>query len=391
MAMLRPVGSRVPRPDEADPHQPLPWQDDYQTWCMGSGTEALSAAVSLATLCAGRQQGVTPEVILPAYGCPDLVAAVVAQGAIPVLVDLLPDRPVMDIDRLTEALSEATVAVIAAGFLGVPERLSALASVCKSHGIWLIEDSAQCFPPDCAREPMADCAVLSFGRGKPINLMGGGALLVRKDHGDFATRVFADLPEVTVTLDGHWKLKRYIFNFLLSRLGYGLLRRVPFLGLGSTVYKPLDSVRRIQLPGGLLVAGIRTASLRPSVAKQYDQALAFLVSRGWVLFMRSHAQQNGSIVPVTLRYGLLAPDQGTRDTAVSMLNSRGIGANAFYEKALPDVAGVGEALGTISGDYPNAVFFADRLVTLPSHEDVAYGDVTLVASVLDKATQVPEE
>lgn len=386
--MLRPVGSRVPRP-EAGLDQPLPWQDHYQTCLMGSGTEALSAAVRLAICSVGREGA--PEVILPAYGCPDLVAAVVAQGARPVLIDIVPDRPVMDTRQLTEVLSESTVAVIAAGFLGVPERLSELAVICNSYGIWLIEDSAQCFPPDCAREPIADCAVLSFGRGKPINLMGGGALLVRNDHSDSASRVLGNLPEVTVALGFKWNLKRHIFNFLLSRLGYGLLRRVPFLGLGSTIYKPLNTLCRMHLPGPILSAGIRSALRRPSLAGRYDHALSFLTSRGWTLFMRVHAEEAGSVAPVTLRYGLLAPDQSTRDRAVSVLNSRGIGANAFYEKALPDVPGVGAELRASSGDYPNAVSFAERLVTLPSHEDVAYGDITVIASVLDKATRAPEK
>lgn len=309
--MLRPVGSRVPRPDEVSPSQPLPWQDHYQTWFMGSGTEALSAAIRLAILSSRSQDGI-PEVILPAYGCPDLVAAVLAQGATPVLVDLVPDRAVMDIEKLEATLSETTVAVIAAGFLGVPERLSELGRICKSRDIWLIEDSAQCFPPDCARQPTADCAVLSFGRGKPVNLMGGGALLVRNDHGQCASSILADLPEVPVTVDWKWRVRRNIFNFLLSRFGYGLLMRIPFLGVGATAYKPLKSIHRLDLPGELLSAGIRNGEFKPSVARKYDHALSFLVSREWVLFMHSHAGQDESTESVTLRYGLLAPDRATR-------------------------------------------------------------------------------
>tara|TARA_B100002003_G_scaffold182027_1_gene170215 strand:+ start:38920 stop:40089 length:1170 start_codon:yes stop_codon:yes gene_type:complete len=381
MAVLRPVGSRVPLPED-DQGRPLPWQDHYQTWFMGSGTEALSAAVGLA-IRSSHQQGDTPEVILPAYGCPDLVAAIVAQSARPVLVDLLPDRPVMNTEKLAEALSKATVAVIAAGFLGVPERLSEVGNICESHGIWLIEDAAQCFPPDCAREPFADCAVLSFGRGKPINLMGGGALLVRSDHGDAANGIFAELPEESVTIDWKWTLKRNIFNFLLSRFGYGSLRRVPFLGLGSTEYKPLKSIRRCYLPLGLLSAGIRSAVSRPSVAEEYYRALSFLDSRGWVLFMHNPAEELAGPAPLTLRYGLLAPDRNTRDRVVSMLNSRGIGANAFYEKTLPDISGVNGLLKVNSANYPNAVHFADRLLTLPSHEDVAERDIEVIAAVLD--------
>lgn len=387
--MLRPVGSRVPRPMWGQ-GESLPWQAQYRTWCMGSGTEALSAAVMLA-IRRSELDGTVPQVILPAYGCPDLVAAVVAQGARPVLVDLLADRPVMDLEKLVQAITGQTVAVIAAGFLGIRERLAELGDICRSGGLWLIEDSAQCFPPDCAHKPIADCAVLSFGRGKPINLMGSGALLVRENHHGLAGEILEELPKTSVTVDWKWKLRRHIFNLLLSRVGYGLLFRLPFLGLGSTAYKPLESIRRVDLPSALLGAGIRHAKNRPSVAAQYTEALSFLVAKGWTLFMADQGAGAGADRPsVTLRYGLLAPDRMTRDRSVSSLNDYGIGANAFYEKSLPDIGGIAEVFRANSTDYPNAASFAERLLTLPSHEDVSDRDITVVATVLDKLTREPE-
>jgi len=303
-----------------------------------------------------------------------------------VLVDLLPDYPFMDPEKLSNSLSAATVAVIAAGFLGVPEQLSSLAGICRDHGVWLIEDSAQCFPPDCARDPIADCAVLSFGRGKPINLMGGGALLVRDDHNQTAEDVLASLPEEYLKVDWKWKAKRHLFNFLLGRFGYGLLRRIPFLGLGTTIYKPLTSLYRLRLPAGLLEAGILEARIRPAIAGKYAQKLEFLRQRGWSLFMDSKAAGANGEGQIILRYGLLAPDCKTRDRAIEALNRNGIGANAFYGQALPDIEGVSGLLHGSARDFPNAVCFAERLVTLPSHESVTDKDVSLIATTLSAAT-----
>ncbi len=382
--MLRPVGSRVPVPHSGTTLR-LPWEDNYRTWYMGSGTQALSAAVLLAISRTSLEDS-TPEVILPAYGCPDLVAAVVAQGARPVLVDLLPGRPFMDIEKLSQALSAATVAVIAAGFLGVPEQLSLLAGICREHGVWLIEDSAQCFPPDCARKPIADCVVLSFGRGKPINLMGGGALLIRDDHSGAAADVLFSLPEERLEIGWKWKAKRQIFNFLLGRFGYGLLRRIPFLGLGTTVYKPLLRLCRMPLPVGLLEAGIRGVGNRPAIAVSYVRELEFLWQRGWKPFMDNEVFGNKGAGQVTLRYGLLAPDRGARDKAIEALNNVGIDANAFYGRILPDIEDAPGVLVGSAGDFPNAVSFADRLITLPSHEDVTNRDLSVIAAVLDKIT-----
>lgn len=382
MGMLRPVGSYVPFPDSGAESN-LPWEDNYCTWYMGSGTEALSAAVLLAIRSSGFKDS-TPEVILPAYGCPDLVAAVVAQGATPVLVDLLPDCPLMDTEQVPRAISDTTVAVIAAGFLGVPEQLSLLAGICQKRGVWLIEDSAQCFPPDCTRDPIADCAVLSFGRGKPINLMGGGALLVRRGHSSAASDILSGLPEEPLKIDWKWKIKRLIFNFLLNKPSYGLLMRIPFLGLGTTVYKPLAGLCLIRLPDGLLEAGIRGAKERPAIAIKYLRGFEFLTQRGWRRFMDNVLSGGGWAGQVTLRYGLLAPDRVTRDKSIEVLNKAGIGANAFYGHPLPDIEGVSGALASSNGHYPNAESFADRLITLPSHEDVTDWDVSKIVAVLGK-------
>ena len=74
---LRPVGSPVPFPRISE-RQELPWAALYHTEFMGSGTEALSLAVAIAIR--RHSQVSTPEVIIPAYGCPDLVSAIIARA-----------------------------------------------------------------------------------------------------------------------------------------------------------------------------------------------------------------------------------------------------------------------------------------------------------------------
>lgn len=382
MGLLRPAGSHVPLPGP-DRSSDLPWRADYETWYLGSGTEALSAAVLLAVKRSRKARN--PEVVLPAYGCPDLVAAVVAQGATPILVDLLPDCPYMDPVQVSCAISERTVAVIAVGFLGVPEQLDELERLCEKHDIWLIEDSAQCFPPDCARKPRAHCAILSFGRGKPINLMGGGALLIRRDLAK-STGVHAPLsglPEVPVRIGYKWRIKRRLFNVMLGRLCYGVLKRIPLLGLGGTVYKPLSGLARIALPDELVAAGISAAKERPYMGNLYRQKLDCLSSMGWTHFM----DDGLSCGQLLLRYGLLAESRETRNRAVDALNKEGFGVNGFYERALSEIAGVPVHLGSPQKRYPNAQSFADRLITLPSHEDVTVDDIDKMARTLKRVSR----
>lgn len=64
----------------------------YSPRFFDSGTAALAASILVSI---SKKATPEPEVILPAYGCPDLISAVVYAGAKPVLVDL-EEKPSMD-------------------------------------------------------------------------------------------------------------------------------------------------------------------------------------------------------------------------------------------------------------------------------------------------------
>jgi dTDP-4-amino-4,6-dideoxygalactose transaminase len=382
---LRPVGSRVPLPTADSSGLAMPWAGRYDSVFVNSGTAALSLAVELSIK--GRHTPQSPEVILPAYGCPDLVAAVVARGALPVLVDLAEARPWMNLEAVENAVTENTVSIVAAGFLGIPERLFALRRIADKNDVILIEDSAQVFPPFSCGNGLADYLVLSFGRGKPINLMGGGALLIRKDHAANNTSVFSALSEVTVSAGAAWRFKRWLFNLLLKRPLYGVMERVPFLGIGQTVFHPLASINRQTPIEGLLEAGIEGFNHRKGLGVVYSEALAELIGKGWVQLAPEcfgDVTLEG-LVPASsnlLRYSLLAPCREIRDKALLELNRGGIGASAFYSQALPAIDGVSELVAVDASVFPSACNFAERLITLPAHEDVCTGDINFTAGIL---------
>ncbi|HDZ38856.1 MAG TPA: hypothetical protein ENH62_11300 [Marinobacter sp.] len=386
---LRPVGSRVPLPTEGSAVLPAPWAEHYDSAFVNSGTAALSLAVKLSV---NRKQAPhTPEVILPAYGCPDLVAAVVAQEARPVLVDLAEGRPWMNLKAVENAVTENTVGIIAAGFLGIPERLFALRWIADKNDVALIEDSAQVFPPFSCGNGVADYVILSFGRGKPINLMGGGALLIRKDHGERlalgSVSVLDAPPEVRLSASAAWRVRRWLFNLLLTPPLYGAMERMPLLGIGQTVFHPLGSIGRQSPVEGLLEAGIEGFNKRRDITAAYSEALVGLTGKGWAplaveCFAESAREGLVASSPILLRYPLLAPSRQSRDKALLELNRAGIGASAFYGQALPAIEGAGEFVTVAASSFPCACDFADRLITLPTHEDVRNGDVESVADIL---------
>lgn len=390
LSKLRPVGSRVPLPKPGSGVLVAPWSAHYDLVFLNSGTAALSLAVKLSSATKATRQ--RPEVILPAYGCPDLVAAVVAQGARPVLVDLIENRPWLDLEAVKRALNDNTVCIVAVGFLGIPERLMALKQLADDAGVRLVEDDAQVFPPSSSSNGLADYVVLSFGRGKPINLMGGGALLIHKNHAAESEGVLAALPETVVSGSTGWRLKRWLFNLLLTRPLYGLLERIPFLGIGRTVYHPLEAICRLSPVEGLLESGIEGFNQRKNNGPVYSETLAELTDKGWTLLPSASFEEAGveSLVaspPALLRYPLLAPSREVRDKALVELNRRGIGASAFYGQALPQIEGVSEVVSSSTAEFPWAHDFSQRLVTLPAHEDVQNRDILFISCILTKPVE----
>ncbi|WP_181197770.1 DegT/DnrJ/EryC1/StrS family aminotransferase, partial [Enhygromyxa salina] len=155
-----------------------------------SGRAALSLALhalSLAKLdaSAGPLQGHhRDEVVVPSFGCPQVIEAVLDVGLTPVLCDTAPDRPVPNLAAIEAAASERCLAVVAASVLGDRVELEAIEAWAEGAGVAVIDDAAQAFAgaTTSGRCPGAggQLGVLSFGRHKPVCVGEGGALVVNE-------------------------------------------------------------------------------------------------------------------------------------------------------------------------------------------------------------------
>ncbi len=380
---LPPVGNPVSLCSSADASVSALFSS-YQTQFYASGTAALAAAI----IAAIKQKGVSaPEIILPAYGCPDLISAVVYAGAKPVLVDLEVDRPWLDLSQLSAAITENTVAIIAVNLFGIPERWALLREVTEQQGIVLIEDSAQYFPgdhdlPQIQQDWQGDLVVLSFGRGKPVSLLGGGAVLTKK-------ALFESLPRPQHIASGFkqrllFSLKARLYNVMISPLCYWLPQALPFLHLGETHYQQLADIEAIDQ--------VRLDMLTGNIARYQNDAKA--VMRGEHISSMLDLQAGVNNLPRLcnvkmsrrlLRYPLLL-DAATRNQVYPKLKQAGLGVSTLYPDSLPKIAG----LNVILDDkqvFPNAERFASQLLTLPTHSHVSEKDIEKIGAILKQSAQ----
>ena len=81
------------------------------------------------------------EIITVVCGFPTTVAPIIQYGAVPVFVDVTIPQYNIDVNKLEEALSERTKAVMIAHTLGNPFDLQAVKSFCNRYNLWLVEDN----------------------------------------------------------------------------------------------------------------------------------------------------------------------------------------------------------------------------------------------------------
>ena len=80
------------------------------------------------------------EVITVAAGFPTTVSPIIQNKAIPVFLDINPKTGNLNIEKLENALSIKTKAVVQAHALGNPFNILEVLKYCRRNNLWLIED-----------------------------------------------------------------------------------------------------------------------------------------------------------------------------------------------------------------------------------------------------------
>lgn len=146
---------------------------DHVVLC-SSGTSAVELALRAARVESGD------EVILAAYDYKANFVNVLTLGATPVLIDTLPDVPVLDPAKLEAAITNNTRAVICSHLHGSFAAIDDVMAIASQHQIVVVEDACQAVGGKLNGRPagsIGDIGVLSFGGSKLLTAGRGGAVL----------------------------------------------------------------------------------------------------------------------------------------------------------------------------------------------------------------------
>lgn len=294
------------------------------------GIGAPSGTAAITKLC--RALGLQPgdEVIVPAVTFFSTAGGILRAGATPVVVDVLPDRPLMDPDAARAARTPRTKAVM-------PVHLFGDAAPTVDIGVPVIDDAAQAVGAD----PPVSCGVasaISFYPTKILGALGDGGMIVTDDE-DLAARAQA--------LGFHGLIGPHLHERTAGHMG-GNAR--------------LDAVQAAALLAQLDDLPTRI-SLRRRVAARYDAAVGDLAV----------PRAPGS--PVSI-YCIRHPD---RDAFQARMLARGVQTAVYYPRAMTDQPALA---GCPRHPSPNAEAFCREAVALPCYEAMPEDHVDRVVEAL---------
>ena len=149
--------------------------------CIGvaDGTKALLIALMALDVQAGD------EVIVPAFTFIATASMARLLGAIPVFVDVDPDSYNLDANKLENAITNKTKAIIPVGMFGQCADMDAINTIANKYNVAVIEDGAQSFGATYKGKRSGNLSTIgctSFFPSKPVGCYGdGGACFTNDD------------------------------------------------------------------------------------------------------------------------------------------------------------------------------------------------------------------
>ncbi|GAB4041513.1 DegT/DnrJ/EryC1/StrS family aminotransferase [Spirosoma gilvum] len=151
-----------------------------------NGTNAIMAALAQFDIRGGD------EVLVPPYTFIGTVAPVLANGAMPVFVDVDPETFQIDPAKIEAKITSRTKAILPVHILGLPANMPQILAIAKKHNLVVIEDACQAHLAEINHQKVGTfghAGCFSFQNSKNLAIGEGGAIVSNDDA--FMDRCFS--------------------------------------------------------------------------------------------------------------------------------------------------------------------------------------------------------
>jgi len=328
------------------------------------------------------------EVIVPAYSCQSILGPILDSENAPIFVDAKPDNFNMDEENIEKVMSQNTKAIIATSMYGLKIANLAKYKVLKKRGVILIGDYALGLLTYLTKQKevldIFDLIFFSFGLGKEITFLGGGAVITNSEKIYKSISDYRDhnckKPTLGTTLKNYLK---FIFSILLfEKRFYGILywlsEKTHFIDGEKGISRDINN----SLPQDY---GCLPTRLQVSIGfDRLTHINDFIDNRNKALdyYFESLEGIDGRIFlpprgEMLSHFPILVP-KAERGSLITYLNQNGIHATTIFKKPL------NELLGENRRSFKNAKKYADEMIVLPLY----YG---IDKDVIDKTVNLIRE
>lgn len=323
---------------------------------VSSGTAALHAAAFACGLAPGDEAITTPLTFAASANC------VLYQGARPIFTDVRPDTLNLDPERVREAVTPRTKALIPVDYTGEPAELDELNAIAERHGLAVIEDAAHSLGAKYRGRPvgtLATMTVFSMHPVKHITTCEGGVVTTNDASLAQRLRIFRNHG---ITTDARERHEKGNWAYDLVALGYNYRLSDLQCALGISQLGKLDVwlERRRRIAARYNEAFASTPEIETPVVRSVSDA-------AWHLYV------------IKLNLDKL---RAGRAEIFKALRAENIGVNVHYIPV--PWHPLYQQLGYAKGQWPVAEQAYERLISLPMFSAMTDVDVEDVVEAVNK-------
>lgn len=317
-----------------------------------SGTCTLEIGLRIAGVGAGDEVITTPASWVSTSN------VILETGATPVFADIDPVTRNIDLDKLEQAITPRTKAIIPVFLSGLPVDMDRLYAIARAHKLRVIEDAAQAFGSTWNGKrigAIGDIVSFSFHANKNLTTIEGGALVLNNEEEATLAQKYR-LQGITRTgfdgMDCDVLGGKYNLTDVAARVGLGQLPHIERFtaqrrALARAYFAEFDGSAAVKLGVGLPIAEFENSN--------------------WHMFL------------ITLPLERLTI---TRAEFMAQMKERGIGTGIHYPAI--HLFTLYRARGFKEGMFPHAERYGASTVTLPLFTQMTEGDVRRVVDAINQ-------
>ncbi len=331
-----------------------------------------------------RKLSVKTEVILPCYTAPSLVVAVKKAGLTPVLCDISLRDFNADLQDLLRRINPNTLCVVIVHMFGIP--FNGISGLKKNipGDCFIIEDCAQAFGSKIEGKAVGtfgDFNFCSFNRGKNLPTYDGGCAVTydKKLALEFEAQMLK-FPAPSIGYRLGLVIKLFALLFAFKPWCYGIFYFLIKYFKENTVPTDFQVTHTTSFQAGVGYVLLKRSG--DCFEKRFRNGLYLIGALRGIkgLVVLDIAE---TLTPAFNRLPIIFEDEVELEKACALLEKNGIESSQLYLKPLHHIFD----LGYKEHEFPNAVYLAKHLLTLPVHPLVEAKDMDVMVKAIKDAVK----